>query len=65
MLHLVSTEGVIFLYTNRFLRLVFELPVDGTDMPKNVAVLKDRTFRYVCNLRIVGFMNEYQAKQTK
>jgi len=34
------------------LSFVFELPEDGTDVPKHAAVVKDRTFRYVCILCI-------------
>jgi hypothetical protein len=34
------------------LSFVHELPEDGTDVLKHAAVMKDRTFRYVCILRI-------------
>jgi len=30
----------------------YELPVDGTDVPKHVGVLKDHILKYVCNLYI-------------
>jgi len=31
---------------------VYELLEDGTDMLKHIVVVKDHTFRYVCNLCI-------------
>ena len=46
-----------YIYRQVFI-LVYEIPEDGTDMSKRVAVVKDHTFKYVCNSRIVGFINE-------
>jgi hypothetical protein len=31
---------------------MYELPEDGTDVPKHVGVVKDHTFKCVCNLCI-------------
>jgi len=31
---------------------VYELPKDGTDVPKHVGVVKHHTCVYICNLRI-------------
>ena len=63
-MYLMIIEDIFFIY-QQVLWLVYEIPVDGTDMPKNVLVVKGRTFRYVCILRIVGFINEFQPKQTE
>jgi len=44
---------------------LYELPEDGTDVPKHAAVVKDRTFRYVCILCIDSFfLDERPAKRT-
>jgi len=32
------------------------LSEDGTDVPKHVGMVKDHTFRYVCNLCICLFL---------
>jgi hypothetical protein len=34
------------------LNLVYEVPEDGTDMPKHVGVVKDNTFNCICRMCI-------------
>jgi len=43
---------VRYITEQQVLNLVYELPEDGTDMPKHVSVVRDHTFRYVSNLCI-------------
>jgi len=51
---------------HQVLSFVYELSEDGTDVPKHAAVVKDRTFRYVCVLRIDSFfIDERPAKRTE
>jgi hypothetical protein len=46
--------------------MLYELPEDGTDVPKHVGAVKDHIFKYVSDLFVkVGFIIEYYAKCTE
>jgi hypothetical protein len=51
MLYVTSIADVMCLF-EYVLNLVYELPEDGTDVPKNVGALKGRTFKCVSSLYI-------------
>ena len=38
--------------------MVYELPEDGTDMPKHVRAVKEHTFKYSVIVHWLGFINE-------
>jgi len=43
---------------NMYLNVVYELPEDGTDMPKHVTAVKEHTFMYSVIVNRLGFINE-------
>jgi hypothetical protein len=47
------------------LNLLYELPEDGTDMPKHVGVVKDHNFKCVCGVctELVLQRNKYRYFQ--
>jgi hypothetical protein len=39
----------------KVLNLMYEIPVDDTDVPKHVGIVKDLTFKLVCNFALSWF----------
>jgi hypothetical protein len=51
-------------YLTGSLNLVYELPEDGTDVPKHVGLVKHLALNVVVTCAYIGLINEYKIRRS-